>query len=65
MKVGDLVVAEIHTNEKILGLVTDVHVNPLTGDSIDLMFPYYITFINGFPSDWYGSDTLEIISESR
>ena len=70
MKVGDLVVAEIHTNEKILGLVTEVNSEPLplTGDpidSIDSMFPYYITFIDGFPSDWYGSDTLEVISESR
>ena len=63
MKVGDLVVAEIHTNEKFLGLITEVNNNPL--DPVDSMFPYYITFIDGFPSDWYGSDTLEVISENR
>ena len=63
MKVGDLVVAEIHTNEKILVLVTEVNSNPL--DPIDSMFPYYITFIDGFPSDWYMAADLEVISESR
>jgi hypothetical protein len=63
VKVGDLVVVEIHTNEKFLGLITEVNSNPL--DPIDSMFPYYITFIDGFPSDWYGSDTLEVISENR
>ena len=63
MKVGDLVVATIHTNEKILGLVTEVNSRPIL--PIDSMYPYYIIFIDGFPSDWYGSDTLEVISESR
>ena len=63
MKVGDLVVAVIHTNKKILGLITEVNSNPL--DPIDSMFPYFIYFNDYNFNDWYGPDTLEVISESR
>ena len=42
MKVGDLVVARLHTNKKVMGLVTEVNSNPL--DPIDSMFPYFICF---------------------
>ena len=63
MKVGDLVVVEIYTNEKLLGLITEVNSNPL--DPIDSMFPYFICFNDYNFNDWYGSDTLEVISENR
>jgi hypothetical protein len=64
MKVGDLVVAEMHTKEKFLGLVIKVNNNPL--DPIDSMFPYFINFNdNSLPNDWYGPDTLEVLNESR
>lgn len=71
MKVGDLVLAETHTNAKFLGLVTKVNrgSRPLTGDpieDIDSMFPYHITFLNNrMPNDWYRADSLEVLNESR
>ena len=63
MKVGDLVVAMLHTNKQVLGLVIEVNSNPL--DPIDSMFPYFICFNDYNFNDWYGPDTLEVISESR
>tara|TARA_R110000824_G_scaffold21150_8_gene79138 strand:- start:50 stop:250 length:201 start_codon:yes stop_codon:yes gene_type:complete len=66
MKVGDLVVVTSHVNEKFLGLITEINSNPRTGHPIDSMFPYFICFINDYGfNDWYGPDSLEVLSESR
>ncbi len=67
MQVGDLVLAHIHTDEKILGMVTEVNSNPrdpLT-HPIDSMFPYHIVFFDTLPDDWYRAQDLEVISENR
>ena len=67
MKVGDLVLAEMHTNEKFLGMIIEVNSNPRDPliHPIDLMFPYHITFFTTLPDDWYRGQDLEVISESR
>lgn len=63
MKVGDLVEATTHVNEKHLGLILEINDSP--SDTIDAMFPYFVFFANDFPNDWYGSKTLEAVNESR
>ena len=67
MKVGDLVLAEMHTNEKFLGMIIEVNSNPRDPllHPIDSMFPYHITFSPTLPDDWYRGQDLEVISESR
>jgi hypothetical protein len=65
VEVGDLVLAEMHTNEKFLGIIIEVNSSPLVQDPIDLMFPYHITFFTTLPDDWYRGQDLEVISESR
>ena len=67
VKVGDLVLAELHTNETVLGMVIEVNSNPRDPliHPIDLMFPYHITFFTTLPNDWYRAQDLEVISENR
>lgn len=64
MKVGDLVVATLHTNTTMMGLITAVNVDPLA-NRIDSMFPYHVCFNDGSFNDWFGVNTLELVSESR
>ena len=64
MRVGDLVLAHIHTDEKIMGMVIEVNSHPLI-DPISSMFPYHIAFFDTLPDDWYRAQDLEVISESR
>ena len=67
MQVGDLVLAEMHTNEKFLGMIIEVNSNPRDPllHPIDSMFPYHITFFTTLPDDWYRGQDLEVISASR
>ena len=65
MQVGDLVLAHIHTDEKILGVVTEVSNPRDLIHPIDSMFPYHIVFFDTLPDDWYRAQDLEVISESR
>jgi len=65
VQVGDLVLAHIHTDEKIMGMVIEVDpLDPLT-HPIDSMFPYHIAFFDTLPDDWYRAQDLEVISENR
>ena len=64
MQIGDLVLAHIHTDEKIMGMVIEVNSHPLT-HPIDSMFPYHIVFFDTLPDDWYRAQDLEVISENR
>ena len=67
MQVGDLVLAEMHTNEKFLGMIIEVNSNPRDPllHPIDSMFHYHITFFTTLPDDWYRGQDLDVISESR
>ena len=64
MRLGDLVEVTTHTNKRYRGLVIEINNNP--SDVIERMFPYLIFFNNGdLPNDWYRTDDMELISESR
>ena len=64
MRLGDLVEVTTHTNKRYRGLVIEINNNP--SDVVERMFPYLIFFNNGdLPNDWYRTDDMELISESR
>ena len=66
MKVGDLVLAHLHTDEKIMGMVIEVNSNPdPIIHPISSMFPYHIAFFDTLFDDWYRAQDLEVISENR
>ena len=65
MQVGDLVLAHIHTDDKILGVVTEVSNPDPIIHPISSMFPYHIAFFDTLPDDWYRAQDLEVISENR
>jgi hypothetical protein len=65
VRVGDLVLAHIHTDDKILGVVTEVSNPDPIIHPISSMFPYHIAFFDTLPDDWYRAQDLEVISESR
>lgn len=61
MKVGDLVNL-IHSTSKILGVITNVRDCPRTYRNT---LWYTVRWANGFVSETYEADELEVISESR
>ena len=65
MKVGDLVAATLHTNNIMLGVISKCQNVEGVLDELDLMFPYFVCFNDDSFDDWYGSRTLEVVSESR
>ena len=74
MKVGDLVAATLHTEETLLGIISECKPTKdmlsddfadATTSALDLMFPYFVCFNDDSFDDWYGSQTLEVVSESR
>lgn len=68
MKVGDLVVATLHTEETHIGIISKrkhIKNTPDKANILDSMFPYFVCFNDSYLNDWFGSEILEVLSESR